>query len=172
METAVFIAVSLDGYIARPDGGLDWLAPFEGEEHGYGAFFDSVDALVIGRGTYDTVLAFPSWPYGAKRVVVCTSRALRAVHGEEVWSGEPRALCEKLSNEGVRRVYLDGGALIRGFLRAGLVDELTLNFVPIVLGSGIPLFAPGLPEAPLRVVESKAFPSGLVQVRYRARQGP
>ena len=71
---AVFIAVSLDGFIARPDGGIEWLRPFESEEHGYGAFFAGVDALVIGRGTYETVLGFPSWPYGGKRVIVCTSR--------------------------------------------------------------------------------------------------
>ena len=164
---AVFIAVSLDGFIARPDGGIDWLAPFEGEEHGYGAFFAGVDALVIGRGTYETVLGFGSWPYGLKRVIVCTSRSANPSHGEEIWSGTPRALSEKLDRERVRRVYLDGGALIRSFLRDGLpVDELTINVVPLVLGAGRPLFATGLPELPLRLLEAKSFPSGLVQLRY------
>ena len=127
---AVFIAVSLDGFIARPDGGIEWLRPFEGEDHGYEAFFARVDALVIGRGTYDTVLGFPSWPYGRKRVIVCTGRPANPAHGEELWSGPPRALAERLDREGVRRVYLDGGALIRSFLRDGLpVDELTINVV-------------------------------------------
>ncbi len=164
---AVFIAVSLDGFIARPDGGIEWLRPFESEEHGYGAFFAGVDALVIGRGTYETVLGFPSWPYGGKRVIVCTSRPANPAHGEELWSGPPRALAERLDREGVRRVYLDGGALIRSFLREGLpVDELTINVVPLILGAGRPLFASGLPELPLRLLEAKTFPSGLVQLRY------
>ncbi len=163
---AVFIAVSLDGFIARPDGGLDWLERFHDEEHGYGAFFASVDAVVIGRGTYDTVLGFPAWPYGGKRVIVWTSRPASPAHGEELWSGPPRALAERLDREGVRRVYLDGGELIRGFLREGLLDELTIDVAPLVLGAGRPLFASGLPEVPLRLLEAKSFPSGLVQLRY------
>ena len=167
VQFAVFIAVSLDGFIARPDGGLDWLEPFHGEEHGYTAFFAGVDALVIGRGTYDTVIGFPEWPYGDKRLVVCTSRPADPLHGEELWSGPPRALAERLEGEGVRRVYLDGGALIRSFLREGLVDELTINVIPVILGSGIPLFANGLPEVRWRSVESKSFQSGLVQIRYQ-----
>src|SRR5438132_6108995 len=162
----VFIASSLDGYIARADGSLDWLDPFHNEEHGYHAFFAGVDALVIGRGTYDTVLAFPAWPYGNKRVIVCTTRPTSPAHGEELWSGAPRALAERLEREGIRRVYLDGGALIRSFLREGFVDELTIDVVPLILGSGRPLFASGLPEIPLRFVESKSHPSGLVQIRY------
>ncbi len=163
---AVFIGTSLDGYIARPDGGLEWLSPFESEEHGYAAFFAGVDTLVIGRGTYDTVLGFPSWPYGEKRVIVCTSRPATPGHGEEIWNGSPRELADRLEREGARRVYLDGGALIRSFLREDLVDEITLNVVPILLGAGRPLFASGLPELKLRLAEARSFPSGLVQMRY------
>ena len=163
---AVFIAMSLDGFIARPDGSLDWLEPFHDENHGYGEFFAGVDALVIGRGTYDTVLGFPAWPYGVKRLIVCTSRPASPAHGEELWSGPPRELAERLDREGVRRVYLDGGVLIRSFLGEGLVDELTVDVVPIVLGAGRPLFANGLPEFPLRLLEARSFPSGLVQLRY------
>lgn len=164
---AVYIATSLDGYIARADGGLDWLAPFEGEDHGYHAFVAGVDALVIGRGTYDTVLGFPAWPYGDKRVIVCTRRPAAPGHGEEIWSGAPADLAARLDGEGVRRVYLDGGALVSSFLRERLVDELTLHLIPVLLGDGIPLFARGLPETALRLVESKAYPSGLVQLHYR-----
>jgi dihydrofolate reductase len=163
---AVFLATSVDGYIARPDGGLDWLKPFEGQEHGYTAFYKSVDAVVIGRGTYDVVLTFPGWAYGRKRVIVCTHRAAAPSHGEEITGEEPRALAERLDREGVERVYLDGGALIRSFLREGLVDEMTITVVPIVLGSGIPLFAAGLPERPLKLVDARTYPSGLVQLRY------
>jgi dihydrofolate reductase len=162
----VFIATSLDGFIARPDGELDWLDRFHDEDHGYGPFFGSVDAVVIGRGTYDTVLGFTAWPYGNKRVIVCTSRPANPAHGEELWSGPPRVLAERLDREGVRRVYVDGGALIRGFLQEGLVEELTIDVVPVVLGAGRPLFASGLPELPLRLIETKSFPSGLVQLRY------
>jgi dihydrofolate reductase len=171
VQFVVFIAVSLDGFIARPDGSLDWLDPFHGQEHGYTAFFDAVDALVIGRGTYDTVVAFPEWPYGAKRLIVCTSRAADPRHGEELWSGSPRALAERLEREGVRRVYIDGGALIQSFLREGMVDELTINIIPLILGSGRPLFKSGLPEIPLEFVESKSYPPGLVQIRYRRASG-
>jgi dihydrofolate reductase len=164
---SIFVGASLDGYIARQDGSLDWLKPFEGEEHGYAAFLAGVDALVIGRGTYDSVLGFPEWPYQGKRVIVCTRRPARPAHGEELWAGSPRALAERLEHERVRRVYLDGGALISSFLREGLVDELTVSVVPIVLGGGRPLFAGGLPELPLRLLEAKSFPSGLVQLSYR-----
>lgn len=166
IQFAVYIAVTLDGYIARTDGSFDFLAPFHGEEHGYDAFFAGVDALVIGRGTWDTVVAFPEWPYGQKRLIVCTSRAAGPRHGEELWAGTPGALAARLEREGVRRVYLDGGALIRSFLREGLVEEITLNVVPLVLGSGRPLFASGLPELAFRCVESKRLSSGLVQSRY------
>jgi dihydrofolate reductase len=167
IQLAVFIAVSLDGFIARPDGSLDWLDRFHGDEHGYAAFFAGVDALVIGRGTYDTVVGFQEWPYGDKRLIVCTHRTADPRHGEELWSGPPRALAERLDREGVRRVYVDGGALVRSFLHEGLVDELTINVIPLILGSGIPLFASGLPEIPLQLVASKSYTAGLVQVQYR-----
>jgi dihydrofolate reductase len=163
---AVFIAMSLDGFIARPDGDIDWLQPFESEDHGYAAFFADVDALVIGRGTYETVLGFPAWPYGRKRVIVCTRRPASPEHGEELWSGSPRALADRLQRERVRRVYIDGGVLIRGFLGEGLVDELTINVIPLILGAGRPLFASGIPELRLRLLDVKSFPSGLVQLRY------
>jgi len=166
---AVFIAVTLDGYIARPDGSIDFLAPFHDEEHGYEAFFAGVDALVIGRGTYDTVLGFPEWPYGDKRVIVCTTRPVPATHGEEMWSGPPRDLAARLEREGVRTVYLDGGALVRGFLREDLVDEMAINVIPILLGAGRPLFTSGLPEIPWRLLDAKSFPSGVVQLRYARR---
>lgn len=166
-QFAVFVGASLDGYLAREDHSLDWLKPFEGEEHGYAEFFASVDALAIGRGTYEVVRAFPEWPYAGKRVVVCTRRPIAAAHGEEAWSGEPRALAEKLDSEGVRRVYLDGGALISSFLREDLVDELTVSVVPIILGGGRPLFSGAMPSRALRLVSATPYPSGLVKLRYR-----
>lgn len=169
-QCSVYIAVSLDGYIARPDGGLDWLARVaaEGEDYGYAAFFAGVDALVMGRNTHDTVLGFGQWPYVGKRCVVLTNRPAAAREGVEFFAGEPGPLLDRLAQEGVRRVYVDGGVVIRQFLAAGLVDELTLSLIPIVLGSGIRLFTGGEPELGLTLVECRSWPTGLVQLRYRA----
>lgn len=167
MQRSVFIATSLDGYIARPDGGLDWLKAVErpGEDYGYAGFAATVDALVIGRRTYDVVLGFDTWPYPGKRVIVMTHRPLAARHGEEAFAGEPAALVARLAAEGTRRVYVDGGDVIRQFLAAGLIDDLTLSIIPVLLGDGVPLF--GGVEHRLRLDDTRAFESGLVQLVYR-----
>ena len=166
---SVYIAVSLDGYIARKDDSLDWLerVQVEGEDYGYKEFMASVDALVIGRRTYDKVREFDRWPYDGKRCVVLTHRPIDAGHGEERFDEEPAELLPRLAAEGVRRVYLDGGNAIRAFLARDLVDDLTLSFIPVLLGDGIPLFGPGGVERALALEESRSFPTGLVQVRYR-----
>ncbi len=160
--------MSLDGFIARPDGALDWLAPFEGTDHGYRAFFDAVDTVVIGRATYDVVLGFGTWPYGGKRVVVLTHRHGTARHGETFLAGAPDAVVARLAAGGARRAYVDGGEVVSQFLAAGLVDDLTITLVPIVLGDGIRLFRAPLPERALRLEGARTYPSGLVQVRYAA----
>lgn len=164
----VFIAVSLDGLIARDDGSVDWLARVEtpGEDYGFAAFLREIDACVMGRATWDAVRAMPAWPFDGKRVIVLTHGALHGTHGEQTHAGELGPLFERLGREGVRRVYLDGGATIRCALSEGLVDELTISTIPIVLGNGRPLFETGLPEVPLRLVASRAFASGLVQSTY------
>jgi dihydrofolate reductase len=165
---SVFIAVSVDGYIARQDGALDWLARVElpGEDYGYAQFMASVDTLVLGRGTYDTVLGFDDWPYDGKQVIVVTNRPAAAAHGERFFAGDVSELAAELSNAGARRVYVDGGNLIRQFLAADLLSDLTLSIIPVVLGGGIPLFS-GLPqERGLKLSSSQNFSSGLVQIRY------
>ena len=165
---SVFIATSLDGFIARRDGGIDWLSIVEapGEDYGYAKFFADIDALILGRGTYDKVLSFPAWPYGDKRCVVLTHASYPSRHGERFHAGAPAPLLAELQTAGVRRIYVDGGAVIRQFLRDGLIDDLTLSIVPIVLGEGIPLFDASVPTRRLRLAGSQAFPSGLVQLRY------
>ncbi|HSN13112.1 MAG TPA: dihydrofolate reductase family protein [Anaeromyxobacteraceae bacterium] len=165
---AVFIATSLDGFIALPDGSIKWLdaVQLDGEDYGFGAFFASIDTLLMGRLTWETVLRFDEWPYGGKRVVVLTHRPAEARHGESFRAGEPTAVLAALAAEGARRVYVDGGAVISQFLREGLVDELTLSVVPMLLGEGIRLFQGGQPRRPLRLTASRAYPSGLVQLRY------
>jgi dihydrofolate reductase len=165
---SVFVGVSLDGFIARPDGALDWLARFEGTEHGYQAFFDAVDAVVIGRVTYDVVLGFETWPYGGKHVVVLTHRPCTVRHGETFFAGAPEAVVARLTVDGVRRAYVDGGTVVSQFLSAGLVDDLTLSLIPVVLGDGIRLFRAPLPERAFRLTSARTYPSGLVQVQYVA----
>lgn len=166
---SVFIAVSLDGYIAREDGGIDWLSIVqqEGEDYGYKAFADTCDTLVMGRNTYDTALGFDAWPYEGKRLVVLTHNPPPPRHGEAFFAGSPEELAGALGRDGARRVYVDGGAVIRQFLAAGCIDDLTLSVVPVLLGGGIPLFASGGPEHRLHLEESRSWPTGLVQLRYR-----
>lgn len=165
-QCSVYIATSLDGYIARPDGGLDWLSIVEtpGEDYGYKAFFDTVDALVIGRKTYDTVLAFEKWPYEEKRCFVVTHNAPSPRHGETFHTGSLAALVDRLGAEGVRRVYVDGGVLIRNFFAEGLIDDVTVSIIPILLGAGLPLF--GGVQRRMTLVSCRSFPSGLVQLGY------
>lgn len=168
---SVFIAVSIDGYIARLDGSIDWLASVQqqGEDYGYAQFAASVDTLVLGRKTYDTALGFDAWPYAGKRCVVLTHASLTSRHGEEFFNGGARALVEQLARAGARRVYVDGGAVIRQFLAAQLIEDLTLSVIPILLGNGIPLFQGGA-EQSFTLDEARSWPTGLAQLRYRARR--
>ena len=165
---SVFIATSLDGYIARKDGGIDWLdsVQLEGEDYGFKAFFDTVDALVMGRNTYETALGFDAWPYVGKRCIVLTHRPATSLHGEEFFAGTATELRGKLAGEGVARAYIDGGVVIRQFLEARLVSELTLSVVPLLLGDGIPLFGPGGAEQGWTLDLVRSWPTGLVQSRY------
>ena len=170
---SVFIALSVDGYIARTDGSVDWLGVVQqdGEDYGYQQFVDSVDTLVIGRKTYELALSLEPWPYANKRCIVLTHRAAAPRYGEEFFDGEPQALLEKLEREAARHVYVDGGRVIQQFLAAKLVDRLTLSFIPVVLGAGIRLFAQEGPEQALMLEEARPYPSGLTQLRYRLSAG-
>lgn len=170
---SVFLASSLDGFIARVDGAIDWLAVVErpNEDYGIKAFYDSVDTIVMGRKTYDVGLGFEAWPYAKMRCVVVTSDTKRTPrHGEEFYSGELSALFERLGAEGAKHIYVDGGIVIAQALRAGLVDDITVSVIPVVLGEGTPL-APKLgADVGLELVEHRAFESGLVQLKYRVKR--
>ncbi len=169
LEASVFIATSLDGFIARTNGDIDWL-PTEGvEEHGYEAFIASVDALVIGRNTYETVLAFDGWPYGKKPVFVLSTRALAPAPAGamvEHMSGAPAEIVSQLAERGVRHVYVDGGITIQRFLQAGLIQRLIITRIPVLIGSGIPLFGPLSGDIALKHVATRQYASGLVQSEY------
>jgi dihydrofolate reductase len=173
MTASVFVGVSVDGFMARLDGAIDWLPEGGGEPHGYDAFIASVDALVIGRNTFDTVLALDPWPYGDKRVVVLSSRPLdlSAVRGGTVeqMGGEPAEIISALAASGANHLYIDGGITIQRFLRAGLIDRLIVTRVPVLIGEGIPLFGPLPHDVRLDHVATRSYPSGLVQSEYRIR---
>lgn len=173
-ETAAFLGVSLDGFIAGPNHELDWLERGGGppEDHGFAAFYGSVDALLIGRRTWEVVARFPEWPYGAKPVHVLTHRPAEARHGERFHAGPPAEVLAALGASGVGRVYVDGGAVVSQVLAAGLLDELTVSILPVVLGAGIRLFQATGPERWLTLESSRPFAGGMVQLRYVARRQP
>ncbi len=172
MKASVFVGTSVDGFIARSDGALDFLPEGGGEPHGYDEFIASVDTIVIGRKTFETVLTFGAWPYPAdKRVVVLSRRPLdlSAVRGGVVerMSGPPPEIAARLAAGGARHAYVDGGITIQGFLRAGLVQRLVITRVPVLIGEGIPLFGRIPADIRLRHVMTRHFPSGLVQSEYQ-----
>ncbi len=170
-QCSVYIATSLDGFIAEEGGGLGFLSVAESEtmDYGYNEFIATVDVIVMGRGTYEAALAFPVWPYEGVRVIVLTSgRGWQSRHHEEFSSEEPAALAERLGAQGTRRIYVDGGATIRSFLAAGLITDLTISIVPVILGRGIPLFGLGIPSMSLTLTGAESYETGLVQLRYRA----
>jgi dihydrofolate reductase len=169
MKISVFIGTSVDGFIARPNGALDFLPEGGGEPHGYDEFIAGADALVIGRKTFETVLAFPEWPYGKKRVVVLSSRPLdlSAARGVvEQMSGPPAEIVAKLAASGAQHLYVDGGVTIQRFLRAGLIQRLIITRVPVLIGEGIPLFGSLPGDVRLRHVATEHYPSGLVKSEY------
>jgi dihydrofolate reductase len=170
MTISVFIATSVDGFIARPNGDLDWLPAGGGEDHGYNAFMASVDALVIGRKTFETVLAFEAWPYGDKRVVVLSRRPLdlstAGGGGVEQMSGPPPEIAAQLASSGAHHIYVDGGATIQGFLEAGLIQRLVITRVPVLIGAGVPLFGTLPRDVRLLHVATRHYRSGLVQSEY------
>jgi dihydrofolate reductase len=171
MTASVFVGTSLDGFLARLDGSLDFLPPGGGEPHGYDEFMAGIDALVIGRGTFKTVLAFPEWPYGKKRVVVLSSTALdlRAVRGGvvEQMSGHPADIVAKLAATGAHNLYVDGGITIQRFLRAGLIERLIITRVPVLIGEGLPLFGALPADIRLRHIATQHYSSGLVKTEYQ-----
>jgi dihydrofolate reductase len=169
MKASVFIGTSLDGFIARTNGDLDFLPPGGGEPHGYDEFMASVDALVIGRKTFETVLTFDKWPYGEKTVVVLSTRPLaRAPLGAVVerMSGTPADISSQLAARGIRHIYVDGGITIQRFLQDGLIHRLVITRVPVLIGTGIPLFGSVPRDIVLRHVGTRQYVSGLVQSEY------
>ncbi|VVC74987.1 hypothetical protein AQUSIP_02610 [Aquicella siphonis] len=175
-KCSVFIAASLDGYISREDGSIDWLMKANtlarpGEDCGYKSFISTVDGLIMGRHSYEKVLSFDDWPYGNLPVVVMSSQALAIPEQLRacvtVSAETPVALVQRLSRQEARHLYIDGGITIQGFLANNLINEMTITFIPVLLGSGRSLFGPLKNDIELHHVETQTFDGGFVQVKYR-----
>ncbi len=176
MKNSVYIATSADGFIARTDGDIDWLMRPEFNDAAtlglvYSEFIKTVDAIVMGRHTYEKALTFDQWYYEGTEVVVLTSRKLdipAELNGKvRVMSGTPDDIVSKLASEGKQHLYIDGGITIQRFLEAGLIDELTITEIPILLGSGIPLFGNMSHDQILKLIEVNTSENGVVQKRYK-----
>lgn len=175
-ERTVFIATSLDGFIAREGGEIDWLpvGDQEGgadEDHGYTAFFESVHAIVMGRNTYELVRSFGgAWPYGDKPIRVMTKRGVEIP--DEIsatvqqLSGTPTEVVQKLADAGLTKLYVDGGLTIQSFLAEGLIDRMIITRIPVLIGRGIPLFGPVPADIRLRHLATRSYATGLVQSEY------
>ncbi len=171
----IFVGTSVDGFIAREDHSLDWLPIPDPEEHGYTAFLATVDAIVIGRNTFEVVLRHPQWPY-SKPVVVLSSRpwsgTLPTGAAVELMAGTPAEIVARLGARGMKHLYVDGGVTIQRFLEAGLIDRMVITRVPVVIGTGIPLFGPTTRDVHLEHVATRALAGGLVTSEYRVLKGP
>lgn len=193
VQVSVYIATSLDGFIARPNGDIDWLdsagsngadepddtanesrGSEEPEDFGYEAFMATVDCMVMGRNSLEKVLTFPGWPYEGQRVVVLSTTLAepppQAQGKVEMCREDPAALVERLRKEGCQRLYVDGGKTIQSFIRQGLVTDLTITVIPVLLGKGLPLFGElGGVAGDLRLKHqaTKSFSNGFVQSVYR-----
>ncbi|WP_424927241.1 dihydrofolate reductase family protein [Amaricoccus tamworthensis] len=170
----VFIAMSLDGFIARTDGSINWLLRQDtGEEdHGFDAFISGMDGLVMGSGTFRSVQEFDPWPYKVPVVVMSASMTVddipeRLRGGVEISGERPEALMERLKSRGWKRAYVDGGQVIQSFLRAGLIVDMTVTVIPILIGEGRGLFGAVDRDIDLELTDVKSFPSGLVSNTYR-----
>ena len=170
--TVVYIATSLDGFIARPDGAIDWLGePEEGEDYGWAEFIASIDMIVMGRITFEQVVSFGVWPYEGTALTVL-SRSLNTVADHlrekvEIASMEPIALLDHLAARGCKRIYVDGGKTVQSFMRADLIDELVITTLPVLIGQGIPLFGPLDGDLQWDHVTTETLHKGMVKNSYR-----
>lgn len=169
MKVSVFVGISLDGFIARPDGSFDFLPADGGEPYGYKEFFETVDALVMGRNTYDVVMKMDPFPYGEKPVFVLSTRPVllpaSAITVERL-SGSPSEVVSLLSGRNFHHLYVDGGFTVQEFMRAGLIQRITITRIPVIIGAGIPLFGYVQADVKLRLIASRSFDAGIVQSEY------
>ena len=183
MKCSVFIATSVDGFIAREDGSIDWLDSSgsqeadmgENADMGFGHFISSVDCLIMGRSTMEMISSFnlspEQWPYKDVQIIALSNTITEPPENlkerVKMYSGDLRALITKLEKEGCKHAYIDGGKTIQAFMNLKLIDEITITRVPIILGKGKPLFGKTGHDIKLESAEATAFPNDFVQVRYK-----
>jgi dihydrofolate reductase len=174
MKISVYIGTSLDGFIARKDGDIDWLVQYANEEaiQAYKEFIQKIDAIIIGRGTFEKVLSFPTWPY-EKEVFVLSNSIKQAPDIKEkvtILSMRPGRLLKHLSDKGFSHIYVDGGNVIQDFLKEDLVDELIVSRAPVILGSGIPLFNYLENDLQFEHKQTRVQSNGLVRSYYERKR--
>jgi dihydrofolate reductase len=174
MKTTVYVGMSLDGFIARKDGDITWLTQFANDEaiQAYKEFMSRIDAIVIGRGTFEKVLTFPDWPYEKKVFVL--SKTIKEIpemaKGKvTILSMPPREILSYLSGEGFSNLYIDGGKVIQAFLRDDLIDDLIIAKVPILIGNGIPLFGYLDKDIDFKYIRTAVASNGLVRSYYERK---
>ncbi|HGN1705434.1 TPA: dihydrofolate reductase family protein [Providencia rettgeri] len=169
----VFIATSLDGYIARPNGDIDWLQCVDtsNENHGYPEFMSKIDAIIMGRGTFETIRHFTPWPYKQPIIVLSSTLVDQPIpehlKGKVRFSSQtPKQVMNLLESEGCARVYIDGGQVIQSFLVQDMISDLIITQIPILLGDGRPLFGHLPHDISVNHLKTQSFPSGFVQSHY------
>jgi len=179
MKISVYIATTVDGFIARLNGELDWLPGSDGatdpelgdEDFGFNDFMNSIDTLVMGRNTYELVISSGQWPYGDTKVIVLSSKLkeLADFVPDTVYlkNSSPDEIYNELKKSGSHHLYIDGGKTIQAFLRAGLINEITITKVPVLIGDGIPLFSGLTKDIGLTHIETSSYKNGFVQTKYK-----
>ncbi len=162
----LFIASSLDGFIARKSGGIDWL--FTDQDYGYTEFFKTIGVVIMGRKTYDQTLTFGEYPFKGKEAFVFSRSRAGATDGNARFiSGDVEIFMDSLKSKQGKDIWLVGGSeLIQQFLKHDLIDEFVISIHPIILGEGIPLFLAPTPQKALHLEQCKTFDTGLVQITY------
>ena len=178
MKISVYIATSLDGFIARKDSKIDWLMEADdsdgSDDFGFKEFFDSTDCLVMGRNTMDVVLSFGEWPYGDKRVVVLSKTLTEAPSAldakVELFHGSIEELVKQLDSQGHKHLYIDGGKTIQSFIDAELVTDMTITKIPVIIGEGLPLFSKTKHDIKLKHIETRLHGCGFVKSIYEVKK--
>ena len=175
MKTIVYVGTSLDGFIARKDGDIGWLMQFNNEEvqQSYDEFIKNIDAIVIGRGTFETVMGFPEWPYSRKVFVLSnTIKETPPTLKDKVTvlSMKPFELLTYISKKGDSNLYIDGGKVIQSFLKENLIDEMIITQVPLLIGSGIPLFGHLEKDLHFTHLRTDVYSNGLVKSHYERKR--
>jgi dihydrofolate reductase len=170
-KVIVYIACSLDGFIAKPQDDLSFLSLVEkeGEDYGYNDFIQTVDTVIMGRRTYDWVMNQVSeFPHTDKDAYIITRKEKPAKGKTRFFSGTLEALVGQLKSQPGKNIFCDGGGqIVHELLKDKLVDELIISIIPVLLGNGIPLFQNGRPEQPVTLASSRSYDSGLVQIHYK-----